>query len=728
MSSDPAAPIAVSVVLPVYKVPEYLPACLDSILRHPDADIEIVAVDDASPDECGRILDERAERDPRLRVVHLERNGGLGEARNAGLGHARGEYVWFVDSDDLVADGALAAIIDRVTRTRPDVLLFDYVRDLAGETAPNPWSALLREPPPPDVFTLRERPSVMGVMMTAWNKVIRRTYLLDLGLRFGPGYYEDVAVTYPILMAAERIGLLDQVCYVYREQRAGAITATPSDRHFEVFAEYARIFAFMDELGEAAEPFRARMFDRMIWHYTTIIENASRVPPGSRRRFFHRMSEDFRRYRPASYRYPPGARGTKFRLVERDAYGMFRALEPVNRSRLVVRGGAGRLRHAARTTVRRANLTGPLAYYELQKRKPIDDRLAVYAAYWYRGYACNPKAIYEKARELVPEVHGVWVVRPDAVASLPDGVDHVVEGSRRYLRVMARAKYLVNNVNFPHAMSKRSGSVHVQTQHGTPLKAMGLLQAEAPAGATALNVRRLREHSARWDYVISSNPHSSEVWRRAYPGDYELLEVGYPRNDRLFEATPEEIERIRAGLGIAPGQMAILYAPTHREHTDAAYPLDLTRLATELGPEYAVLARAHYFRSGDVPAAASPDAAPLIDVSSHPVVEDLCLAADVLVTDYSSLMFDYANLDRPIVIHAPDWETYRTTRGVTFDLMADPPGPVTTTESSLAELLRSGEFRSPESSKQRADFRTRFCTFDDGHAAEQVVRRVFLNQ
>ena len=118
----------------------------------------------------------------------------------------------------------------------------------------------------------------------------------------------------------------------------------------------------------------------------------------------------------------------------------------------------------------------------------------------------------------------------------------------------------------------------------------------------------------------------------------------------------------------------------------------------------------------------------VLDVSKHPVVEDLCLAADVLVTDYSSIMFDYADLDRPIVVYAPDWQTYRTTRGVTFDLMEQPPGAVATTEEDLTRVLGSGEANDEAAQRARAAFRRRFCTFDDGHAAERVVRRVFLGQ
>jgi CDP-glycerol glycerophosphotransferase len=730
MPSVPDAAIPISVVLPVYQVQEYLPECLDAIMQQSFTDFEVIAVDDASPDDCGRILDEYARRDSRLRVVHLERNAGLGEARNTGLDQARGEYVWFVDSDDRIADGALGAIVDRLARSRPDVLLFDHSRVLAPDhVAPNPWSQLFREPPPPEVFTLQERPAVMGVMMTAWNKAIRREFLLGLGLRFGRGFYEDVAVTYPLLMAAGRIGLLDQVCYFYRERRAGAITTTPGDRHFEVFDEYEKIFAFIDGMGTAAEPYRSTMFDRTIWHYTTILEEESRVPAASRRRFFHRMSEQFRRYRPSPYSYPQGARRTKFRLVERDAYRLFLALRPANRARLTLRDAARSLRRTARTTARRAKAAAPLAYYQAQKRLPMDSELAVYAAYWYRGYSCNPRAIYEKAREAAPKVRGVWVVRAEAVGSLPPGVDHVVPGSMRYLRVMARAKYLVNNVNFPHGMSKRRGSVHVQTQHGTPLKAMGLDQERYPVGAQGMNFTRLRRHSARWDFVISANPLSSEVWRRAYPGDYEMLEVGYPRDDRFFRTGPEEIEEIRAGLGIAAGQTAILYAPTHREHADdLACPAGVARLAAGLGPECVLLIRTHYFYQADLSLPESSGAARVIDVSAHPVVEDLCLAADVLVTDYSSIMFDYAHLDRPIVVYAHDWETYRRTRGVTFDLLAEPPGAVARTEEELIECFRTGEVDGPSATKARAEFRQRFCVFDDGRAAERVVRRVFLDQ
>jgi CDP-glycerol glycerophosphotransferase len=717
--------VLISLVLPVYGVEEFLRPCLDAVLAQSFTRFEVVAVDDASPDGCPAILDEYAGRDSRIRVLHLAENVGLGDARNAGFAHARGTYVWFVDSDDWIADGSLAAIAARLEASHPDVLFLDYARVLpTGTVEPNPRASLLREPTPADTFDLAARPSVLELMMTAWNKVIRRDFLAGLDLRFGRGLYEDLPVTYPILLAAERIALLARVCYFYRERRAGAITTTVSDRHFEVFGQYEKVFAFLDRHGDTYDAFRAALFDRAIWHYTTIIDDPSRVPPRRRREFFRRMAADFTRFKPTGYAFPAGARGTKFRLVARDDYRLFTTLRPINRLRLQARRSVAGAKRSARTTVRRGRAAPSLLYYELQRRLPLDTHLAVYAAYWYRGYSCNPRAIYERARELAPDIHGVWIVRKDAAASLPPGVDYAVEGSRRALRLLARAKYLVNNVNFPHAIAKRPGAVHVQTLHGTPLKVMGLDQERYPIGAQGMNFTRLREHSARWDYLLSANPHSSDIWPRVYPGSYELLEYGYPRNDRYFDTDPDEIAAIRKGLGIGPEQTAVLYAPTHREYADVGPLLDPDRLAAALGPDHVLMLRSHYYDAESKEPVSGGGR--VIDVSKHPVVEDLCLAADVLVTDYSSIMFDYADLDRPIVVYAPDWETYHSTRGVTFDLMEQPPGAVATTEEQLAKVLRSGQADDDAAQRARAEFRRRFCTFDDGHAAERVVRRVFL--
>jgi CDP-glycerol glycerophosphotransferase len=329
----PAHP-TISIVIPVYAVEEYLDACLDSILDQAPDGLEVIAVDDASPDGSGRILDVRAKEDPRLRVLHLAGNAGPGNARNAGLAEASGEYVWFVDADDLLAGGALAAVAARLRQDRPDVLLIDY-EDLypGGGTGPSPGQALLRAAPS-GVFTVAEQPQLIQLTMTVWSKVIRRAFLAGLGVAFPDGIHEDVPLTCAMLLGAERIGALATVCYRYRRARRGAFMAARSSGQTRILGSYERVFA----LAEASEPapapqVRAALFERAIWHYTTVLPLVPRV---ERRRYFRRMHEDFVRYRPAAYQRPRGARGVKFALVERNAYWTYSALEPVNQLRVML--------------------------------------------------------------------------------------------------------------------------------------------------------------------------------------------------------------------------------------------------------------------------------------------------------------------------------------------------------------------------------------------------------
>ncbi|MFG1953117.1 CDP-glycerol glycerophosphotransferase family protein [Micromonospora sp. NPDC048830] len=724
----------ISFVVPAFRVQAYLRECLDSILGQPFDDVEVIGVDDHSPDGSGDILAGYADRDHRVRAVRLPRNVGLGPARNAGLDLAAGEYVWFVDGDDWLAPDCLPELAARLRATRPDVLLVDHVRvHWDNRVVGSALAEVFPAPPGPVTFRLRERPEAMRLLHTAWNRLVRRRFLVDLGLRFPPGWYEDVPFSYPVLMAAERIGVLDRVCLNYRQRRAGAITRTRGDRHFEVFAQWHRVFRLMDEWG--IEDLRPAVFERMIWHYLTVLGNGDRIAPELRPAFFARITADHARWRPpAGAPVPPGVDGLRHRLVAAGRWRTFSALRAAHQAGEAARRQVRRLAPVARRAARLGRDAALREYYRAELTRPIDPTLAVYAAYWYRGYACNPAAIYEAARRLAPHVRGVWIVRRDRVDSLPSGVEYVVAGSREYHRALARARWLVNNVNFPDFVRKRPGSVHVQTHHGTPVKVMGLDQQRYPLGAVGMDFGDLLRRVDRWDYSVSANAFSTQMWERAYPAAYTTLEVGYPRNDRLVTAGPDEVREARSRLGLAPGDRVALYAPTHREHLPGYRPpFDPGLLLDSLGPAGRLLVRSHYFHDRDRRHRAtgpvlSAGGSRVLDVSDHDRIEDLYLAADVLVTDYSSAMFDYAVLDRPIVVYAPDWEAYRLARGVYFDLLTEPPGAVATSFPALLDLFRSGAVDAAAATAARRRFRARFCALDDGHAAERVVRRVFLGE
>jgi CDP-glycerol glycerophosphotransferase len=355
-----AAPPGITVIVPVYGVAGYLPSCLDSILAQPGSeDIEVIAVDDASPDGCGKILDDRAAADTRLKVLHLDRNGGQGNARNLALQQAVGDYVWFVDADDVVADGAFLAINKALAAAKPDVLLIDWVsRYPGGRTEPNVNRALLARVPP-DGCTLAEQPKLINLTMTSWSKLFRRDFLLGLGVNFAAGIHEDIRVTCAALLSADVICAVDQVCYRYRRRRLGQAMGTTSHGQWAVFDAYEQVFGMLANRAEAGRPVtdavEAAVFERAIWHYSTVLETTGLgigriglpglVPRAERKQFFARMYADFRRYRPGSYHHPDGPRGAKLRLIERGAYWTYSVLEPLNQTRVAVRKAARRLRH-----------------------------------------------------------------------------------------------------------------------------------------------------------------------------------------------------------------------------------------------------------------------------------------------------------------------------------------------------------------------------------------------
>ncbi|BCM67260.1 hypothetical protein EASAB2608_02594 [Streptomyces sp. EAS-AB2608] len=707
-----------SVIVPCFKVQGFLRECLDSVLEQSFGDFELIAVDDCSPDGCGAILDEYAERDPRVRVLHLPENVGLGRARNAGLPHATGDYLFFLDSDDTLTPGALRAIADRLAEAAdPDVLVFDYARTYWwGGTRRNVLAHILAEAP--GTFAVSEYPQILDLLMVVWNKVYRREFVTRGGFTFPPGYYEDTPWTFPVMLSARRIAALDRICLNYRQRRQGNILSTTSRKHFDIHDQYERVFAFVAERPELAS-WRPYLHRKMGEHCLDILAKPDRLPPADKPEFFRRTAEMFRRHRPE------GAPVDGEVAVLTGSWTGYRLKRQAARAG---REAARRAERARRAAAARAR-TGWTA---LHAHRPLDENLVVYSASSHRGLLGDPAAVYAAAREIAPHMRGVWVVRDqETAAQLPPGTEHVIVGSRRYLEVTARAKFFVNDVNWPGSLAKRPGSVHIHTHQGTPLKYLGADLLDKPGARLGFDVPQMLRRADRWDYSLVANRHSELVWERAYPCHFTSVRTGSPRNDVLVNGGSGDF---RERHGIPADHTVVLYAPTRRDYRRGGHVdrIDLARFAADLGEGHTLVVRLHPSLAGG-PArglglAELARRRIVVDATDEPHLTDVLLAADALVTDYSSVMFDYALLDRPIVVHADDWPAFTASRGAYLDITAEPPGHVSSSYRELAWLFASGAWRDEESTRLRADFRARFCEYDDGRAAERVVRALLLGE
>jgi CDP-glycerol glycerophosphotransferase (TagB/SpsB family) len=310
----------------------------------------------------------------------------------------------------------------------------------------------------------------------------------------------------------------------------------------------------------------------------------------------------------------------------------------------------------------------------------------------------------------------------------------------------------VNNVNFPGAFKKRSGQVVIQTMHGTPLKYCGLDVMNNAVASTAIDPKRvaprkgdqvvsldpsrsrqefadLLRRSDNWNYAISSNAYSTEMWGHAYPCQYTWLEVGYPRNDVLVNSGPSEIEAARDRIGVRANQKVVLYAPTYRDvEGDTSLRINFEELMSKIDESYVFVLRAHHTTTLGPKVKELVASGRVIDGSAFASIIDCYLAADILITDYSSVMFDYAVLNRPIVVFADDWEAYGDARGTYFDLLAAPPGAVAKNQAQLNDIFASKSYASDESNARLKAFRNRFCEFDQGNAAQRVIELVMLQK
>lgn len=380
-------------------------------------------------------------------------------------------------------------------------------------------------------------------------------------------------------------------------------------------------------------------------------------------------------------------------------------------------------------------------FNQVSKQFTTDKKLITFCVFSGKGYSDSPRAIYEYmlSCEQYQDYHFVWIFKhPSQFRWLEENprTTLVKWNSNAYREAMAKAGYWIFNYRVSDHIWPREDQVYVECWHGTPLKRLGY---DLTAGGNVMNTtKEIRQKydldSAKFKYIISPSPYCSEkftsAWNLAAQGkESAILEQGYPRNDALLNATPEKVQSIKENLHITDeeinGKKVILYAPTWRDnqHTSGvgySYELgvDFQRLRDALGEEYIILFRAHYLVANSFDFDAFQGF--VYNVSTYPDINDLYLAADLLITDYSSVFFDYANLKKPILFYMYDLAAYRDDIRGFYIGLEELPGPIVETEEDLIRAIPQQMVSSDWDAKYDA-FLKKFAPFDDGQASRRVT-------
>ena len=359
--------------------------------------------------------------------------------------------------------------------------------------------------------------------------------------------------------------------------------------------------------------------------------------------------------------------------------------------------------------------------YRAFLKLPMNKKRVIFESMWGSKYSCNPRYLYEYIDENYPDWECVWSMTDEHTPIKGNG-KRVRRFSLKYFYYLATSKFFVNNVNFADHYAKRPGQIEIQTMHGTPLKTLGLdVPGDFPTKKREENFIRKCGH---WNYLTVQSDFVAEISKRCFLFKEKFLKYGYPRTDILYTKNNEtDIRKLKEKLGIPLDKKVILYAPTWRLKNKFDMMLDLESLKKSLSDEYVLILRLHHFSAKGWKQPPQDDF--VYDLTDYDSIEEIYLISDIMITDYSSVMFDYAILNRPIILFAYDLDEYREKlRGLYVDIEDNAPGPILYTSQEVENAILNIDETIAESRPAFKKFQDKFIQYECENSSQRIFDEV----
>ena len=762
----------ISIIIPVYNVERYLRTCLDSVVNQTLDGIEIIAVNDGSTDNSLKILEEyQSKYSDRMKVFTTE-NHGVSHARNYGLTKASADYIQFVDSDDFIESEMCEKLYNKAVKDNNDIVICgrynvyerEHINELNKEA---PKLIYLNRN-----FILQENKYELSqILPFPWDKLFKRS-LLE-GIEFPEKMrFEDLVFVYKVCPRAKSFGIVDEPLYNYRRTTQGGFLSSFSEqtldivKAFRLVTDYMKENGYMDIYHDELEFICSRHF---IYRYPALFKGSNKGKLAVKKKIITQtqdfLDQEFPGWRNNHYlKYSSGAVRKKLKLYTRKnkmlMLTMLREITPefAMRMFLSTRDKLAKWKNRIKKFKKSKNRLSLI-----KKRLPLISVLTgggkAYYTKMYEKLNINPKDILLESkhgedvagnifailRELMQEQYKDYNVYLAMEKEYMDhygqllenyGIDRVVMldiRSKAYEKALASAKYLVTDTSFPTYFIKKEGQVYLNTWHGTPLKAMGRI---VPRREYALgNVQR---NFLIADYLLYQNDFSAE----AFLTDYMIKDIykgtalvcGYPRNCAFFNK--DRYHQIRKGLKLENKQL-LAYMPTWRgllHHKETAKQLELlggyfTRIDNMLTDDQLLFVKLHPYVKDQV------DYSGYKHIRAFPAEYesyDFLSATDTLITDYSSIMFDYGVSGKKIILFTYDREEYKDGRGLYLELEALGLPMADTVEELIEEINKDNNSASDSSHRTNEcsypRFYKSFCCYDSADTTRQVVETLLYGK
>ncbi len=712
----------ISVIVPIYKVESFLRKCINSILDQTYSNLEIILVDDGSPDKCGEICDRYAKQDSRIRVIH-KTNGGLSDARNAALDIATGEYIGFVDSDDWIAPDMYEYLLNGALKYQKDISMCEYYNVYKkDEIATRRYEDEIF-----DTKSAMEALFRLRIGNYAWNKLFKRELWLDIRFPVGKNY-EDVLTFYRILEKSNGIVALKEPKYFYLDNNSG-IVHNPSIAN-KISCVWARMERF-DNVG-LRYPQSTDVLYREIFRYLGdllwTVFHSSKTEFETNFEQLSLVCDFIKRNRLQLVSAGNYGRLWNYQLkrMEKANYYLWKCacrLEGVRKKRDTLRK---KMNDKFKTKTQKEERLLKY-YYRCLKYTKIDKNVALLESRGGEGLASNMYYIAENLVKRGMQVYiSVYSDKTDRIDTLfpqnsNSNIKYVYKPSKEYYHAFATAKYLFNDMVYNERIIKREGQIWTNVWHGTPLKCLEY-DVENQRHALGGSAREFLSS----DYLVApsrfyidkmiSSAHLEYLLPRT---NTSVIYNGYPRNSVFF--SEKSRDKIRKEVNIQDKEVFV-YMPTwrgtlfHATQEKGEYSIGkiMEYFETHLKEHQILYAKLHNLDNNKLNYDSYSKIMPFPE-EYEPY--EFLNAADCLITDYSSVFFDFANTRRKIILFCYDKDKYLQDRGLYVPIEALPFPNATTYDELLPELnLLKGY--------EDSEFVLKYCTYDCIGATTKLIENV----
>lgn len=752
----------VSVIITYHGEDIYLNDCLDSLCDQTYKDFEVVLVVSGGkePSDITSVYDAID-----IKVVKSGEEN-VCAARNAGLDAASGEYVVFLDCDDYLDAHFLEKLIHCGADNKCDFMfgrmIYTWYKrefflrkesgeaeenddegsasDENGEDEPGEESIVYidnveagdsaeviqkKKIEMAEKYLVAKRKNFYSV--TALGNMYSKQFLYDNDIKFdeGLGHFYDIPFLAHVLDRCGTVNADADAHYVKRKHNdpihMPSLSQTVGKDEFDCIY---KAYQLMLEVTDKETRLRNNFEKKLVSYYASVAAPAIKKNEDKAYRKKHapRLKELMKDLSTEVYSELPRYRKKLIDALKKDDYGRI--------SKIISRRNIINLLKYSVTHHNYIRKVKDIMYKHRYSKQPVMQNVVLFESFFGKSYSDSPKYIFEKLNEMYPgKYECVWIL--EKKTKLPYPAKQIKRFSFAYFKYLARAKYIVFNSRQPKSFIKRKENVFLETWHGTPLKKL-VFDMDDVLSASPTYKKNFYIQSRSWDYLVAANGFSDEVFRRAFEYDKHMLKFGYPRNDILHSPDRDKIAAdIKQKIGIPSDKKVVLYAPTWRD--DEFYEagkykftlrLDLAKMKKELGDDYAIILRTHYFIADKIDVSGAEDF--VYNLSKYDDIAELYLISDILITDYSSVFFDYANLKRPMLFFTYDLDKYRDVlRGFYIDMEKDIPGPLVFNTDEVIDSIKNIDEVQKKYAAVYDVFYERFCGWEDGHASENCIKEVF---